>query len=457
MSELQEQEIVPEAQAEVRGDARSTGLGEKIWQALPWATKGGLAIVDQGLISGSNFVLGILLARWLAPEQYGAYALAFSAFLLLTFLYQALLLEPMAVFSGAAYRKSLRGYLGALLWIHVVLSLIVVVALGAATAIAFRWGGGGSLPAALFGVALASPCILLFWLARRSFYMELAPAQAVVGALIYCTSVIAGLFVVNRQGWMSPFVAFVLMAIAGLITSAYLLFRVRGTLSAEVPGPTVGQTWHRHWVYGRWALATAALTWIPYYMYYPLLGALKGGLVSAGQLRALMNLALPLEQSFTALSCLFLPYAARVHGEEGAVSVGSLTRRIALLYVGGATVYWLAVIPFKAQAFHFLYGGKYMEVSYLIPYVAAETILWSAAFGPTIVLRAMESPISVFYARCAASVLSVAIGVPLTVIYGLWGCVLGIVLSQTAALLFAVYILRRKVAVGSPLPEAQAA
>ena len=50
MSELQEQEIAPEAQIEVGGEARSAGLGAKIWRALPWATKGGLAIVDQGLI-----------------------------------------------------------------------------------------------------------------------------------------------------------------------------------------------------------------------------------------------------------------------------------------------------------------------------------------------------------------------------------------------------------------------
>ena len=42
---------------------------------LRWMTKGGLAILDNGLISGSNFLLGILLARWLAPEEYGAYAL----------------------------------------------------------------------------------------------------------------------------------------------------------------------------------------------------------------------------------------------------------------------------------------------------------------------------------------------------------------------------------------------
>lgn len=145
MSELQQQEIGSELQREVRSEVRA-GLGAKILRALPWATKGGLAIVDQGLISGSNFLLGILLARWLAPEQYGAYALAFSAFLLLTFLYQALLLEPMAVFSGAAYRKSLRGYLGALLWIHLVLSVVVVVVLGAATAIAYHWEAVGHYP-----------------------------------------------------------------------------------------------------------------------------------------------------------------------------------------------------------------------------------------------------------------------------------------------------------------------
>ena len=34
-----------------------------------WATTGGLAMLDHGLITGSNFVIGILLARWLSTEQ----------------------------------------------------------------------------------------------------------------------------------------------------------------------------------------------------------------------------------------------------------------------------------------------------------------------------------------------------------------------------------------------------
>ena len=147
-----------------------------------WATKGGLAILDQALISGSNFAVSICLARWLMPEQYGSYALAFSISLLLTFLYQSLLLEPMAVFSGGAYRKSLRGYLGALLRIHFWLTGFGFVVLGIATLVAFKKGAAAGLPGALLGVTLASPCILLFALARRAYYMKLEPARAAVEA-----------------------------------------------------------------------------------------------------------------------------------------------------------------------------------------------------------------------------------------------------------------------------------
>ena len=43
---------------------------------------------------GCNFLIGVLLGRWLLPEQYGAYALAFAVFLLLSYLHQALLCEP---------------------------------------------------------------------------------------------------------------------------------------------------------------------------------------------------------------------------------------------------------------------------------------------------------------------------------------------------------------------------
>jgi O-antigen/teichoic acid export membrane protein len=437
-----------------QAESGSTPWGSRFQNVLPWATKGGLAIVDQGLISGANFLLGILLARWLAPDQYGAYALAFSAFLLLSFLYYPLLLEPMAVFSGSAYSRCLRGYLKSLIWIHVAITVVTVVVLGAAAFVAFVKSGPGVLPGALLGVTIASPCILLFWLARRAYYMELAPARAATGAFLYCVLVVSGTYLLFRFGRLSPFTAYVLMAAGALTTGLYLMLYIRHRLPALEAGPTPRETWRRHWSYGRWALAAAIATWIPYYMYYPLVTSFFG-MAQAGQLRALMNFALPMEQTFTALSCLFLPYAARIQARQGRASAGPLTRRITMIYVVGAIAYWLVFLPLKTQAFHFLYAGKYTEVAYLIPYVALETILWSASFGPAIMLRAMESSVSIFYARCVASVLSLAVGIPLTHAYGLWGAMVGIVLANAAALVATLYLLRSKIAEGGPAPAVQ--
>src|SRR5574337_1323441 len=104
--------------------------------ASVWLSKVFLAVMDQGLISGSNFVMSILLARWLSAEQYGAYALAFSIFLLLSQFYVSLLLEPMAVFGGSTYRYRQQGYLGALLWIHLGTALLVFFVLGISAGVA---------------------------------------------------------------------------------------------------------------------------------------------------------------------------------------------------------------------------------------------------------------------------------------------------------------------------------
>jgi O-antigen/teichoic acid export membrane protein len=409
-----------------------------------WITKGSLAIADQGLISGSNFLIGILLARWLIPTQYGAFSLAFSVFLLLSYVYQSLLAEPQAVFSGSTYSRCLRGYFKALLNIQCLVTLFGVVLLGSSAGIVYLSGKAQGLPGALAGVAIASPCILFFWLMRRAYYMNLVPSRAAIGAVLYCLLAISGLFFAYREALISPFSAYLVMAVAALATGLFLLSQISKALPPDLsPAPTAAQAWHKHWDYGRWALAVSVVTWIPYYMYYPLVSAFSG-MAQAGQLRALMNLALPIEQSYTALSILFLPYAARVCREKGISSCGPLARKIAMLFVLGALTYWAAMIPLRGIVFHVLYGGRYTEVASLIPYVALGSTLWCAAFGPAILLRAIESPDSIFYARIASSALSLAVGIPATRAFGLWGVVASIIVANFVALMISVYILFQK-------------
>ena len=85
---------------------------------LSWATKGGFALIDQALFAGANFLVNILLARWLTPTEYGAFALAYSVFLLLGTFHTAIFTEPMMVFGAGKHAEQFEKYLGILLRGH---------------------------------------------------------------------------------------------------------------------------------------------------------------------------------------------------------------------------------------------------------------------------------------------------------------------------------------------------
>jgi O-antigen/teichoic acid export membrane protein len=439
-----------------QGSAPGYGREGLFKRLISWVTKGGLAVVDYGLISGSNFVLGVLLARWLSQREYGAYALVFSLFILVGFLYQCLLLEPLSVFSGTLFHSNLRGYLKTSLWIHWALSLVMCVVLGVAALLTYVIGHSPLLAISLLGMTIATPFILAHGLGRRGFYLKLQPGPSAFGSIFYCVMVVGGVFLFYHRGWLSSFTAFLVMAMAALVSGVVMVFQLNAALEPATAHVSLPATWKKHWEYGRWALGTCVVGWIPNYIYIPLVSSFHG-MAAAGELRALMNLAAPVLQTYAALSMLFLPYAARTQSESGPANASSLNRRLAALFVAGSLAYWAILMPLRGPLFHFLYAGKYMDSAYLIPLFALETTVWSASLGPAILLRAMESPQSLFVANGAASVVAVLFGIPATRYFGLPGVIWSMICANLLYVIVAFVLFGRKLsgvkAAGANVPE----
>lgn len=410
---------------------------------IPWVMKGGVAILDQGVFAGSNFVISVLLARWMSPEQYGSYAVAFTVFLFILNFHQALLLEPMLVFGGSVYRNCLRGYLKALLLLHLGMSVLIVFVLGVSATVAFELGQANGLPGAIVGVAFAAPSVLLLWLTKRTFYLKLSPAPSAAAAILYCALTMGGLTLVYKHGLLSPLSALLLMGIGSLAASFVLLIYLGLRLSSSHDAPSLLDIWRRHWRYGRWALGANAMMWIPLNVFYPLLSGFSG-MAQAGELKALMNFASPVYQTCAALNPLMVPYAARGLEERGRAGVSSLLRRLTLLCVSYTVPYWVVLLLFRGPAFRMLYSGRYTEVAYLLPIIALACVFGSAFFGPSNVLRAMESPGLVFAAVSVSSCVSVAIGIPITWALGVRGAAWAMAMSEALAFVVAVILLRRK-------------
>lgn len=411
-----------------------------------WVSNGGLAIFDQGMISGSNFLLSILLARWLVPEQYGAYAVAFGIFVLITIVYQALVLEPMSVFGGSSYRECLRGYLRSLMWIHLGLSVVIFVGFGTAALVAQVVTHNGVMSGALAGVTIASPFLLVFGLARRTFYLQLSPLKAAIGSLVYSVSVLGILYPMFRHGLLSVMSAFLVMGIGSALTSIYLVAYLRRDLSrSTVAPPALKESWVRHWGYGRWALASSFAGWIPAYIYYPLLSSF-GNMTHSGELKALMNFTLPIEQIKGALGLLLIPYAARIQDVHGRSSSKKLSAIMTLVVLVVAVGYWAVILPFQRPMFHLLYSDRYLEVLHLLPIVAIGSVIWTVAYGPAIALRAMNAPESVFVAFGSATAISLLVGIPATWWFGVEGAIWGSNTADILSLILVLYVLKRNIA-----------
>ena len=304
-----------------------------------WIARGTWAVADQGFFAVGSVLLNVLLARWLAPRDYGAFAVGYALFLLLATFHTAFVTEPLLVFGAGKYSAQLRQYLQTLLRLHWYLtgagSLLLVVA-----ASILHFCGVGPLAQALFGLGLAAPFSLLMWFARRSAYLLLKPRLAAFLSAAYAFQIVAGLFTLATLHLLSIFTAMVTLGVTGAITGFWLLHLLRGAAQGAEARSQPILVIADHWRYGRWACATSMLMWVPLNFFFVVLSIAVSFQASA-TLKALSNLALPLLQVNAALGALLLP--AMVIRTHDRCQFGKLLRLSLALFASGAFLYSIIV------------------------------------------------------------------------------------------------------------------
>lgn len=411
-----------------------------------WLTRGGLSVLDEGMIAGSNFLIGVLLARWLVPDQYGAYALSYSIFLVLVVSYNALILEPIAVFGPTFHLDSRQKYLGTLVRIQIVAVLLVMAVLGLSSYFAGHVLATPSVASALEGLTLAAPFLLIFSFTRFAFYLDFKPGGALSGSVFYCVLATGGLMFLYGQGLLSPFTAFLLLGVAALVSSTIQLVRLKPALQWKFFDETLVEVWQKHWSYGRWSLPTSILSWLPANLFYFLAGSFWG-LSQTGALKALTNFVVPLGHLTVALSLLLTPYVSMKFGQQGSLGANLPVQRINTLFFLGGISYCVLISVFRNPIFHALYGHRYHEFIYLIPLAGIVAALNMAGSGSRIGLRAIQSPSSIFVSYSAASAACVVFGIPLVWIYGVSGALVASMISGLIMFSSSVWLFRKKVSI----------
>lgn len=397
--------------------------GMTLRRLISWSQKSGFAVLDQGLFAGANFLVNILLARWLEPAQYGAFAVAYSAFLLLAAFHTAILTEPMLVFGAGKYAENFPNYLGMLIRAHWAITGVIALMLGLAAVVSWQLGFE-DMAEALAGLAISSPFILLLWLVRRAFYVRSQPQWAASGGVLYILLMLIGMVGLYRNGWLSAVLALVLIGFVSLAVSLWLstLLRPQGRFGGSNPTPSL--VLQDHWGYGRWSTATTVLMWAPSNIYYMFLPAWVG-LEGSAALRAVRNLVMPILHATSAIAALLIPQFTRLFKDHGPEGLHRLGRFAMIMFAAEAVVYWGLLVTFRHQLMTWLYGGQYGEYGDLLILLGVLPLFDGAVavFGGA--LRARQRPKQVFWCYVASGCVALTFGLWLLATRGVVGAVVG--------------------------------
>lgn len=399
------------------------------------------AVLDQGVLSAANLALNLLLARRAGPDEFGAYATAFSAFILVAGLHNGLVRDPMLVLGAPLPEDERRRLIGAEVLLHGVLTLALalVVTLGV-LASGLGAGGGGALERAVVAAAVATPGILLHWLGRQAAYLMGRPRVAAEGAGLYSALAALGALGLLGLGELSAWGLLGIQGIAGLAAGGFSVARLGvrwedlGRRSARA---TLREHGQEQWRYGRWVVGAAVVDWGATAAYAPLLAAMVS-LPAAGAFRAAEQVFLPLTRLQQAVVLLVLPELSRRWAARGAAGLRRPGWLLVLGSVAAAMVWAAAPVAIPEATLSFLFGPQFAEYTPLVPWIALAVVVNAGRLALEAVARAAKASSSLFAAQAVAALVVVGLARPVLAEYGALGAAylaVGAALAGAAVLL----------------------
>jgi O-antigen/teichoic acid export membrane protein len=428
----------------VMGESVLETLSANVRAMRKWGVQGGTSILDQGVLSGTNFVINILLARWLSPAGYGAFAVAFALFLFLSGFHNAVILEPMSVFGPAAYADHLRAYFRGQLRISLVstsLGGLVLVGVGFALG---RPGGviDPAVGSALTGVGVAMPLILFMWLTRRYAYVAHDPPRALAGSCLYMFGALPAVVLLRQAGALSPFSGYMIMGGASLVSALYVsrIWLLGGPAQSDRHVSDWRRLVKEQWGYGKWISAASVLSAAGGQVQTVMLGFIA--LSGAAVLRAMQNFTLPMAQAITSISILGLPFLAESYGRGEVRGVVRRGMVLTLLLFGAALAYEVVLLALHQPLELLLYEGKFAEYSWMIPLLGLVPVFSAFSTGYSLILRAARWPEHYLVVAGVAAAGGLTSMIVFTRAWGVWGTAASVSMSYLCGLV-ATYALFR--------------
>ena len=385
------------------------------------ARQGYLAAVDQAVISISNFLATIILARNVDPTQLGVYGVGFVTLRLVRAFQDGLIVQPLNVFGAGMTQDEFKRY--------ATVTSIFQVALAVLSAMIVAITGWVLIE---LGNDTAGPTLYILWLPflwwqfqeylRRMLYTRGKVFSAMLTSVIGNVARIIIMVYLANRGQLTGISGLEAIAWGSFVALLPSLWLTRNYWTRQITH--VKEIWWRNWTFGRWLLASFLANWAVV-EFYPILTAGLISFAAAGAYRALQNLVAPIHLLLRAIDTFLTPRAAKLYENNGLRALTGTLRSIYLAIALPVLLVLVLALLFPEQLLGLIYGDTYLEYSNGVILMALFYALMFAYWPLQSIFKAAQLSRPIFVANFLAIVSMFTIGIWAILKWDVYGTIIG--------------------------------
>jgi O-antigen/teichoic acid export membrane protein len=410
------------------------------------------SIVDQGVVSGTNFLTILVVARTCSRADLGVYYLAWTVVVFLTAASCNLVSVPYTMYRHRHRGRKARAHAGSTLVHQLVLSAAGTACLLGVAALLQSGLGPQSLRGAAWALAAVMPLLLLREFVRRYAFAHFALRTALAVDLAASGLQLCGLFLLAfcLRRVSIPAVYLVMGgACAAVCAGWFALARPPLRLTAG----RIFADWRDHWTFGKWALA-GQLAGLCFYILPWVLAAVRGQ-AATGVFAVCNTLVGPANLFVVGTNNFVMPKAAHAFASGGARDLAAVLRSTLLLFVVVLGTF-CAVAWFAGDIVAWIcFGNRYLGSGTLIAVLALATFTDALGITAASGLWALDRPAANFTGDLLQLAVTLGVAVALVVPLGAMGIAIALLAGRAAGAALRWWVLQTYLAAGnsySPLP-----
>lgn len=386
-----------------------------------------LALIDQALVSGTNFVTTVALARALGMKGFGVFALAWTAIILVNNLQVAFVVSPMMSVGPKQEAHERPTYYGAVLAQEIVFALCVSFVVWVTVSLLNTYFSQWNIRDLGLPLTFATLAYLLQDFIRRYFFSTRQAKMALIcDSISYLTQLPIILFMARRSH-LSPGAALWVIgatSIGGFLVSFMWFEPVR------LESQSLRQVTVRHWRVSRWLAPSAFMQWGSGNL-FGLVAPVYYGAAAAGVLRAAQNIVAVTHIWYLGLDNVVPAEAARQMHTGGVQACTRYIRQIVWRWGAITAAFLFLVVARPSLWLRLVYGTAYAGFGHILQLYAALYLMIFLGGPLRAGLQALEYAAPIFWSYLAMTLFSIAFAGPFAKSLGLVGAMLGMIATQT--------------------------